>query len=224
MSVYKEPRVTNAFVGINSNPKRNHIFCLPADRTECGSIIVRSDPVIAAPAILFPAGSEAVMNRSAARGVDFPLAVSWRSRSGACPFGRTGEFPRQYAIRLSRSGGGKYAFTSIGKIIGASEPAWRRSRKNSPHPVFHTFFAFDHLKIALFTKSLQLRTAYHARKKNERDIRLPKARMPSVVFRRPSLNSHRKSESAPPYFYWQKNRCFHNRFEIFFEKLFSTLL
>ena len=88
MSVYKEPRVTNAFAGIHST--RNRIFCLPADRTECGSIIVRSDPVIAAPAILFPAGFEAVMNRSAARGVDFPLAVSWRSRSGACPFGRTG--------------------------------------------------------------------------------------------------------------------------------------
>ena len=183
MSVYKKPRVTNAFAGIHST--RNRIFCLPADRTECGSIIVRSDPVIAAPAILFPAGSEAVMNRSAARGVDFPLAVSWRSRSGAFPFGRTGEFPRQYAIRLSRSGGGKYAFTSIGKIIGASEPVWRRSRKNSPHPVFHTFFAFDHLKIALLTKSLQLRVAYHARKKNERDIRLPKARMPRVVFHCP---------------------------------------
>ena len=169
MSVYKEPRVTNAFAGIHST--RNRIFCLTADRTECGSIIIRSDPVIAAPAILFPAGSEAVMNRSAARGVDFPLAVSWRSHSGACPFGRTGEFPRQYAIRLSKSRGGKYAFTSIGKIIGASEPGLKRSRKNSPHPVFHTFFAFDHLKIALFTKSLQLRPSYHARKKNKRDIR-----------------------------------------------------
>ena len=222
MSVYKEPRITNAFAGIHST--RNRIFCLPADRTECGSNIVRSDPVIAAPAILFPAESEAVTNRSAARGVDFPFAVSWRSRSGACPFGQTGEFPRQYAIRLSKSGGEKYAFTSIGKIIGAFEPVLRRSRKNSPHPVFHTFFAFDHPEIALFTKSLQLCAAYHARKKNERDIRLPKARMSSVVFRCPSLNSHRKDESAPPHFYWQKNRCFHNRFEIFFEKLFSTLL
>lgn len=143
---------------------------------------------------------------------------------GGLPFRADRGFPRQYAIRLSKSGGGKYAFTSIGKIIGASEPILRRSRKNSPHPVFHTFFALDHLKIALFTKSLQLRVAYHARKKNERDIRLPKARMSSVVFRCPSLNSHRKSESAPPHFYWQKNRCFHNRFEIFFEKLFSTLL
>lgn len=176
MSVYKKPRVTNAFAGIHST--RNRIFCLPADRTECGSIIVRSDPVIAAPAILFPAGSEAVMNRSAARGVDFPLAVSWRSRSGACPFGRTGEFPRQYAIRLSRSGGGKYAFTSIGKIIGDSEPILRRSRKNSPHPVFHTFFAFDHPKIALFTKSLQLRSL-SCKKKNERDIRYQRHRRQS---------------------------------------------
>ena len=163
MSVYKEPRVTNAFAGIHST--RNRIFCLPADRTEYGSIIVRSDPVIAAPAILFPAGSEAVMNRSAARGVDFPLAVSWRSRSGACPLGRTGEFPRQYAIRLSKSGGGKYAFTSIGKIIGASEPGLKRSRKYSPHPVFHTFFAFDHLKIALFTKSLQFTRGLSCKKK-----------------------------------------------------------
>ena len=101
MSVYKEPRITNAFAGIHST--RNRIFCLPADRTECGSIIVRSDPVIAAPAILFLAESETVMNRSAARGVDFPFAVSWRSHSGACPFGRTGEFPRQYAIRLSKA-------------------------------------------------------------------------------------------------------------------------
>ena len=183
MSVYKEPRITNAFTGIHST--RNRIFCLPADRTECGSIIIHSDPVIAAPAILFLAGSETVMNRSAARGIDFPFAVSWRSHSGACPFGRTGEFPRQYAIRLSKSGGGKYAFTSIGKIIGASEPVLRRSCKNSPHPVFHTFFAFDHPKIALFTKLLQLCVAYHARKKNERDIRLPKARMPRVVFHCP---------------------------------------
>lgn len=143
---------------------------------------------------------------------------------GLALFGRTGEFPRQYAIRLSKSGGEKYAFTSIGKIIGASEPVLRRSRKISSHPVFHTFLAFDHLKIALFTKSLQLCVTYNARKKNERDIRLPKARMSSVVFRCPSLNSHRKSKSAPPHFYWQKNRCFHNRFEIFFEKLFSTLL
>lgn len=144
---------------------------------------------------------------------------------GGLPFsGGPGRFPRQYAIRLSKSGGGKYAFTSIGKIIGASEPALRRLREILPHPVFHTFFAFDHLKIALFTKSLQLCVTYHARKKNERDIRLPKARMSSAVFRCPSLNSHRKSESAPPHFYWQKNWCFHNRFEIFFEKLFSTLL
>ena len=222
MSVYKEPRITNAFAGIHST--RNRIFCLPADRTECGSIIVRSDPVIAAPAILFLAESETVMNRSAARGVDFPFAVSWRSHSGACPFGRTGEFPRQYAIRLSKSGGGKYAFTSIGKIIGASEPVLRRSHKISPHPVFHTFLAFDHLKITLFTKSLQFTRGLSCKKKNERDIRLPKARMSSAVFRCPSLNSHRKSESAPPHFYWQKNWCFHNRFEIFFEKLFSTLL
>ena len=163
MSVYKEPRVTNAFAGIHST--RNRIFCLPADRTEYGSIIVRSDPVIAAPAILFPAGSETVMNRSAARGVDFPFAVSWRSHSGACPFGRTGEFPRQYAIRLSKSGGEKYAFTSIGKIIGASEPVLRRSRKISPHPVFHTFLAFDHLKIALFTKSLQITRGLSCKKR-----------------------------------------------------------
>ena len=163
MSVYKEPRVTNAFAGIHST--RNRIFCLPADRTEYGSIIVRSDPVIAASAILFPAGSETVMNRSAARGADFPFAVSWRSHSGACPFGRTGEFPRQYAIRLSKSGGEKYAFTSIGKIIGASEPVLRRSCKNSPHPVFHTFLSFDHLKIALFTKSLQFARGLSCKKK-----------------------------------------------------------
>lgn len=84
---------------------------------------------------------------------------------GACPFGRTGEFPRQYAIRLSKSGGGKYAFTSIGKIIGASELVLRRSRKNSPHPVFHTFFALDHLKIALFTKSLQITRGLSCKKK-----------------------------------------------------------
>ncbi len=166
MSVYKEPRITNAFAGIHST--RNRIFCLPADRTECGSIIIRSDPVIAAPAILFPAGSETVMNRSAARGVDFPLAVSWRSRSGACPFGRTGEFPRQYAIRLSKSGGGKYAFTSIGKIIGASEPVWRRSRKNSPHPVFHTFFALECTKNALFSNSLQLGIGQHRKGQKEK--------------------------------------------------------
>ena len=163
VSVYKEPRVTNAFAGIHST--RNRIFCLPADRTEYGSIIVRSDPVIAAPAILFLAESETVMNRSAARGVDFPFAVSWRSHSGACPFGRTREFPRQYAIRLSKSGGEKYAFTSIGKIIGASEPVLRRSRKISPHPVFHTFLAFDHLKIALFTKSLQFTRGLSCKKK-----------------------------------------------------------
>lgn len=163
MSVYKEPRVTNAFAGIHST--RNRIFCLTADRTECGSIIIRSDPVIAAPAILFLAESESVMNRSAARGVDFPFAVSWRSHSGACPFGRTGEFPRQYAIRLSKSGGGKYAFTSICKIIGASEPILRRSRKNFPHPVFHTFFALDHLKIALFIKSLQNTRGLSCKKK-----------------------------------------------------------
>lgn len=163
MSVYKEPRVTNAFAGIHST--RNRIFCLPADRTEYGSVIVRSDPVIAAPAILFLAESETVMNRSAARGVDFPFALSWRSHSGACPFGRTGEFPRQYAIRLSKSGGEKYAFTSIGKIIGASEPVLRRSRKISPHPVFHTFLAFDHLKIALFTKSLQFTRGLSCKKR-----------------------------------------------------------
>ena len=158
MSVYKEPRITNAFAGIHST--RNRIFCLPADRTECGSIIVRS-----APAILFLAESETVMNRSAARGVDFPFAVSWRSHSRACPFGRTGEFPRQYAIRLSKSGGGKYTFTSIGKIIGASEPVLRRSRENSPRPVFHTFFALDHLKIALFTKSLHITRGLSCKKK-----------------------------------------------------------
>lgn len=222
MSVYKEPRITNAFAGIHST--RNRIFCLPADRTECGSIIIHSDPVIAASAILFPAGSETVMNRSAARGVDFPFAVSWRSHSGACPFGRTGEFPRQYAIRLSKSGGEKYAFTSIGKIIGASEPVLRRSRK-IPLTLYSTlFWRLTTSKSHCLQNHYKLRAAYHARKKNERDIRLPKARMSSVVFRCPSLNSHRKSKSAPPHFYWQKNRCFHNRFEIFFEKLFSTLL
>ena len=166
MSVYKEPRITNAFAGIHST--RNRIFCLPADRTECGSIIIRSDPVIAAPAILFPAGSETVMNRSAARGVDFPLAVSWRSRSGACPFGRTGEFPRQYAIRLSKSRGGKYTFASIGKIIGASEPGLKRSRKYSPHPVFHTFFAFECTKNALFSNSLQLGVAQYRKGEKEK--------------------------------------------------------
>ena len=153
---------------VSIHPKAKPHFCLPADCTECGSIIVRSDPVIAAPAILFLAKSEPVMNRSAARGVDFPFAVSWRSHSGACPFGRTGEFPRQYAIRLSKSGGGKYAFTSIGKIIGASEPVLRRSRKISPHPVFHTFFAFECTKNALFSNSLQLGIAQYRKRQQEK--------------------------------------------------------
>lgn len=143
---------------------------------------------------------------------------------GGLPFRADWGVPSAVRYSVVKERRRKYAFTSIGKIIGTSEPGLKRSRKNSPHPVFHTFFAFDHLKIALFTKSLQLCAAYHARKKNERDIRLPKARMPSVVFRCPSLNSHRKGESAPHHFYWQKIRCFHNRFEIFFEKLFSTLL
>ena len=143
---------------------------------------------------------------------------------GGLPFRADRGGPRQYAIRLSKSGGGKYAFTSIGKIIGASEPVLRRSRKNSPHPVFHTFLRLTTSKSHCLQNRYKLRAAYHARKKDERDIRLPKARMSSVVSRCPSLNSHRKSKSAPPHFYWQKNRCFHNRFEIFFEKLFSTLL
>ena len=84
---------------------------------------------------------------------------------GGLPFRADRGFPRQYAIRLSKSGGGKYAFTSIGKIIGASELVLRRSRKNSPHPVFHTFFALDHLKIALFTKSLQITRGLSCKKK-----------------------------------------------------------
>ena len=75
---------------------------------------------------------------------------------GGLPFRADRGGPRQYAIRLSKSGGGKYAFTSIGKIIGASKPVLRRSHKYSPHPVFHTFFAFECTKNALFSNSLQL--------------------------------------------------------------------
>ena len=149
------------------------------------------------PPMLFIGRSGNTVDRSLTRWVR-----SWRPVPAARPFGQGGMLPRYPFIRLSMNPEDYF----------------------SPHPVFHTFFAFDHLKIALFTKSLQLCVTYNARKKNERDIRLPKARMPSVVFRCPSLNSHRKDESAPPHFYWQKNRCFHNHFEIFFEKLFSTLL
>lgn len=123
--------------------------------------------------------------------------VPWRSRSGACPFRRTGEFPQQYAIRLSKSGGGKYAFTSIGKIIGASKPVLRRSRKNSPHPVFHTFFALDHLKIALFTKSLQITRGLSCKKKNERDIRYQRHRRQSSFSVVPHLIATGKAKVHP---------------------------
>mgnify|MGYP007028390588 CR=1 FL=1 len=154
MSVYKEPRVTNAFAGIHST--RNRIFCLSADRTECGSIIVRSDPVIAAPAILFPAESEVVMNCSAARGVDFPLACRGAHVRGLALSGGPGSSIGSTRFGCQRAEEKIIPSRLSANKVGVLTTGFEKNSQNPPHPVFHTFFAFECTKNALFSNSLQL--------------------------------------------------------------------